>query len=180
MKYNSDQHHRRSIRIPGYDYSQEGWYYITICTQDRIPKFGKVINDQIHLNSFGKIVEKEWKKTESMRFNVNLDEYIIMPNHIHGIIQIVENDDYRRGTMHRAPTTTEQFGKPVNNSIPTIIRSFKSTVTKQINEMRNTPGIRIWQRNFWEHIIRDDKDLNRIQIYIRNNPINWENDDLNN
>jgi len=112
-----------------------------------------------------------------MRGNVELDEYIIMPNHLNGILVIV--DDGGRGTVHRAPTTTpkyESFGKPVSGSIPTIIRGFKSTITKQINELRNTPGAPLWQRNYYEHIVRNEKSLNRIRQYIINNPANWEND----
>ena len=103
--FNQDKHRRRSIRIPGYDYSQEGWCYVTICVQNMIPLFGEIKNGQIRLNAFGKIVEKEWIKTEILRSNIRLDEYVIMPNHVHGIIQILENDDNRRGTMHSAPTT---------------------------------------------------------------------------
>ena len=103
--FNQDKHRRRSIRIHGYDHSQEGWYYVTIWVQNMIPLFGEIKNGQIRLNAFGKIVEKEWIKTEILRSNIKLDEYVIMPNHVHGIIQILENDDNRRGTMHSAPTT---------------------------------------------------------------------------
>jgi REP element-mobilizing transposase RayT len=174
-KYNPEIHHRRSIRIPGYDYSQTGWYYATICTGHMERLFGDVVNGKMVLNEMGRIVETEWIKTTILRHNIKLDEYIIMPNHFHGIINIVE-DVNRRGTERRAPTT-EQFGKPVTNSIPTIIRSFKSAVTKKINEIRNTPGAILWRRNFYEHIIRDENDLNRIRQYIMNNPLKWADDD---
>jgi len=99
------------------------------------------------LNQFG----------EDIRKNLMLDEFIAMPNHMHGIIIIVDG----RGTLQRAPTF-EQFGKPVSNSIPTIIRLFKSTTTKQINELSKTPGIPLWQRNYYEHIIRNENELNKI------------------
>ena len=174
MKYNPDKHHRRSIRLPGYDYASEGWYFITICVQDKRCIFGEIRNHKMVMNNFGLIVDMEWKKTAQLRKNINLDAYIIMPNHIHGVI--VLNDKYNRwGTMHRAPTM-EQFGKPVSGSIPTIIRSFKSAVTKQINKIQNTPGLHLWQRNYYEHNIRSENDLNRIRTYIIENPLKWTED----
>jgi REP element-mobilizing transposase RayT len=135
--------------------------------------FGKIKNDKMILNDIGKIVDKEWKRTAQLRQNIVLDEYIVMPNHIHGIIALNDKHD-GRGTMHRAPTY-EQFGKPVPGSIPTIMRAFKSAVTKNINKIRNTCGRPIWQRNYWEHVIRDANDLNRIRAYIKNNPSKWTN-----
>ncbi len=89
MKYNPDIHHRRSIRLKGYDYSQNGLYFITICTQNRYHLFGTITNDQMALNPIGKIAHDEWLKTESMRPNIRLHEFIVMPNHIHGIIEII-------------------------------------------------------------------------------------------
>ncbi len=191
MRYDPQKHHRRSIRLKGYDYSQPGLYFVTVVTQDHKMLFGDVVNGKMVLNKFGEIVRNEWLKTAEIRKNIELDEYVIMPNHIHGIIVIVNNDGdmvrrgtmHRRGTMRRAPTTTvhqniEQFGKPTSNTIPTIIRGFKSTVTKQINKIRNMPGIAVWQRNYWEHIVRNEIELNRIRKYIIENPKKW-NDDRN-
>jgi REP element-mobilizing transposase RayT len=123
----------------------------------------------VQLNKYGHIVETEWIKTADIRKNVELDTYAIMPNHFHGILLITDNC---RGTEHRAPTV-EQFGKLVSGSLPTIIRSFKATVTKQINQLRNTPGSSVWQRNYYEHIIRNEKKLNKIRKYIINNPLKW-------
>jgi REP element-mobilizing transposase RayT len=173
MTYNPTIHHRRSIRLKEYDYSQAGAYFITICSCNREHMFGEIVDSTMVLNEYGKIVNTEWLKTPEMRPNIELDEFIIMPNHFHGIIII---NDVRRGTMHRAPTI-EQFGKPTSNTIPTIIRGFKSIVTKQINIMRNTPGFPVWQRNYYEHIIRDDESYIRISEYIKNNPIHWDKDD---
>ena len=149
MNYNSEKYHRRSIRIPGYDYSQEGYYFITICVKDHKCIFGEVAGDKMNLNNLGKIVESEWLKTSELRTNVELDEYIIMPNHIHGIIHLLDNVDKCRGTMHRA-ATTEHFGKPVVNSIPTIVRSFKSVITRKFNESCKEHGLKLWQRNYGE------------------------------
>ena len=179
MKYNPDIHHRRSIRLKGYDYSQAGLYFITICTQNRLCLFGEIVDDDrgttiCALNEYGRIAEKEWIKTSKMRPNVRLDVFVIMPNHMHGIIEINEIDDCR-GTMHRAPTV-EQFGKPTLNTIPTIIRGYKSSVTKQINILRNQPGVPVWQRNYYEHIIRDEKSCYQIWEYVQTNPLKWQDD----
>jgi len=123
IKYNPDIHNRRSIRLKGFDYTQAGWYFITICTKDRIELFSHIEDGKIILNKLGEIASSEWLKTEELRSNVELDEYVIMPNHIHGIVHIVDGDC--KGTMHRTPTIPKQiekFGKSVPNSIPTIIR----------------------------------------------------------
>ncbi len=198
MKFN-----RRSIRLPNYDYSQSGAYFITICTHQREWLFGEILNEKMLLNEFGNIARNEWLETPKIRPNLELGEFIIMPNHIHGIIWIKDElskgvsggeDEVDRkgvlqyaprskGTEHRAPTkhhitTVEKFGKPTSNSIPTIIRSFKAATTKQINITRKLPGFAVWQRNYYEHIIRNEKDLNNITQYIKNNPKNWEKDDL--
>ncbi len=127
----------------------------------------------MRLNAFGRIVQDEWFKTAMIRPYVRLfdNEFVVMPNHIHGIIWIVGNVGARR---RRAPTgrhAAERFGKPVPGSIPTIIRAFKSAVTKRINQNRKTPGAPVWQRNYYEHIIRDEPSLNRIRQYIAENPL---------
>lgn len=149
MTGNPNIHCRRSIRLKGYDYSQAGLYFITICTQNQLCLFGEIADNGrgtmiCALNEYGRIAEKEWIKTSKMRKNIQLDGFVIMPNHIHGIIEII---DYR-GTMHRAPTV-EQFGKPTSNTIPTIIRGYKSAVTKQINILRKQHGVPVWQRNYY-------------------------------
>ncbi len=181
----SQNHHRRSIRLQGYDYAQAGAYFITVCTQNRHHLFGKIIDGKMALNDVGGIVADEWMKTAEIRNNIKLDEWVIMPNHFHGIL-IIESRS--TGTARRAPTDarrpptrtpTEQFGKPVSGSLPTIIRSFKSAVTKRVNEIRNMPGAKLWQRNYWEHIIRNENEYHRIAQYIHDNPAKWENDRLN-
>ena len=178
-RYNPEIHHRRSIRLQGYDYSQVGLYFITICTFEKQHLFGKITNGKMILNAFGNIAQNEWVKTTEIRQNIDMLEYIIMPNHMHGIILINDNDD-GRGTVHRAPTyrapTVERFGKPTSNTIPTIVRGYKSTVTKQINMLRQTPGAPVWQRNYYEHIIRDEKSYFEIAEYIRYNPLKWRDD----
>ena len=167
---------RRSIRLQGYDYSRPGAYFITICTHNREFLFGTIVDGEMVLNQYGKIVADEWMKTPKIRREIKLDEWVVMPNHFHGIVWI------RRGTARRAPTNTrraptvEQFGKPVAGSLSTIVQAFKSAVTKHINQLRNTPGMKLWQRNYWEHIIRNDDELNRIRQYVIDNPMQWETD----
>lgn len=175
MPFNPDKHHRRSIRLHDYDYSRAGAYYITICIYNKEHLFGKIANGELQPNEYGKIAENEWIKTFQLRNNIEMDEFIIMPNHFHGII-IISNEPDGTGTARRAPTI-ERFSKPTSNTIPTIIRNYKSAVTKQINDLKNTPGTILWQRNYYEHAIRDEADLNRIREYIINNPRNWENDE---
>jgi len=164
-----DKHHRRSIGLKEYNYSQPGAYFITICAHNKKPILGYVIDGNVHLNEIGKVVESEWLRTFNMRKNLKLDVYVIMPNHFHGII-IISNG---RGTLQCAPTN-EQFGKPVSNSIPNIIRLFKSTATKQINQIRQTPGMELWQRNYYEHVIRNEDEFNQVREYIINNPLQWQ------
>ncbi len=132
--------------------------------------FGSVVDGEMRLNEFGVAVREEWLRTAILRPRVVLGEFILMPNHIHGII--VLSDDGGRGTLQRAPTV-EQFGKPTSDSIPTIVRLFKSATTKRINEMRGTPGSLVWQRNYCEHVMRNDESLNRICQYIATNPLRW-------
>ena len=188
MKYNPEIHHRRSTRIKGYDYSQAGLYFITLCTYKRICLFGEIINMKMVLNEYGRIAEEELIKTSKMRPNIKLEAFIIMPNHIHGIIEIKGGrgtthcdkgmTPHVRGTMHRAHME-ERFGKPTSNTIPTIIRGYKSSVTKQINTMRKQHGVPVWQRNYYEHIIRNEKMHQQISEYIRNNPLQWADDKYN-
>jgi REP element-mobilizing transposase RayT len=148
---------------------------VTLCTHKWRNLFGEINSGKIVLNSKGWIVDEQWQKTATLRPHVTLDEYIIMPNHFHAILMIMESG---KDTARRVPTT-ECFGKPVPMSLPTIIRAFKSAATKHINELRLTPGYHVWQRNYFEHVIRTDHALNRIRTYIRHNPAQWEMDEYN-
>lgn len=164
--------HHRSLRLPEYDYCEGNAYFVTICTVRRTLIFGKIINGTMNLSANGKIVVEEWLKTGSLRTYVILDQFIVMPNHFHGILLI---DGEKGGTARRAPTV-QQFGGPVSSSLPTIIRAFKSAVTNRIDTLRASPNNKIWQRNYYEHVIRNEKSLNRIREYILNNPQTWESD----
>jgi len=175
-KFDPQKHHRRSIRLKGYDYTQSGAYYITIVTYQRQHLFGEVINGVMRLNKLGQIAHNEWFKTAELRPYVELyeDEFVVMPNHAHGIIWIHNALGHGVAVPQR-----EQFGKPVSHSIPTIVRAYKSAVTYAINTLQHQRGAVLWQRNYYEHIIRDEKDLQAKRDYILSNPLNWEDDDEN-
>ena len=162
-----EMHHRRSIRLKGYDYSRPGAYFVTICTHNKECVLGDIIDGNIHLNEFGKVVEEEWLKTFDMRKDLKLDGYVVMPNHFHGII-LVEG----RGVLQYAPT--ENVFRSPSGTIGAVVRGFKSSVTKKINMMRSTTGAPVWQRNYYEHIIRDEEELNQVREYIVNNPLQWQ------
>lgn len=175
---------RRSIRLREYDYSQNGAYFITICTHDRICLFGEIIDGIVHLNDIGRIIAEEWEKTSLIRPEVIIDEYVIMPNHLHGIIFI---DRQTRATQRVAPTelsTNLDFTaiKTLKSkSLGAIVGQIKSISTKRINQFRATQRVTptdkpIWQRNFFEHVIRNEKSLDAIRRYIYQNPLAWEKD----
>jgi putative transposase len=184
MKYDLQKHHRHSIRLKEYDYTQPGAYFITICAYQRMHIFGEVVNGEMVLNETGKIARAEWFKTAELRPYVKLheDEFMVMPNHAHGIIWIVDKagvpcrhipDWAGQRAGQRPVPTTESFGKPVRGSIPTIVRAYKSAVTYVVNNTQNMRGAVLWQKNYYEHIIRNDRELNNIGWYIVNNPYNW-------
>lgn len=177
-------HNRQSLRLQGYDYSSPGFYFITICAQNMEHIFGDVIGGKIRLNECGEIANNEWVKTESIRDNVRLDAFVVMPNHIHGIIEIlVKNPNiganrdsplrYKNGINNSFYKT--KFESPSNN-LGAIIRGYKSAVTKQINQVRQTHGQKLWQRNYYDHIIRNEESLFHIREYIKHNPMNWNKD----
>ena len=176
MKYDPDIHHRKSIRLKGYDYSSDGMYFVTICTQDRSMLFGEVvgadsISARLVLNDAGKMMETLYQDTMHQFHDVSSVKHIIMPNHFHGIIAIARTDDaIVRADIESAPTT-----------LPAVIQSFKrNTTIKYINavkEGRLSPfNKRIWQRNYFERIIRDEDEYLRIWQYIDENPVRWKED----
>ena len=175
MSTNNPRFHRRSIRLPEYDYSQEGAYYITICTRDRKCLFGEIRNGRIALSECGRIVDDWWQCITERYSGVVLDEYVIMPNHMHGIIIINGDADNGVGAIHELPLRIKRRGMILSK----IIGYFKMNSARQINQIHNTPGCPVWQRNYWEHVIRNEKSLHKIREYIHNNPWNWAVDDEN-
>ena len=171
MKYNPDIHHRRSVRLAGFDYSKVGAYFVTICTRERELLFENP--------TYKAIIQDEWHRTATVRPYIRLGEFICMSNHIHGIISIVEPVGARRGlaqnkrATHRvAPTRTMR-----SNSLGAVIGQFKSLTTKRFNQLRETTVMSVWQRNYFERIIRNEDELNRVRQYIHDNPLNWDTDE---
>ncbi|MDD2923411.1 MAG: hypothetical protein PHQ36_14090 [Anaerolineales bacterium] len=170
MKFDPQKHHRRSIRLQGYDYSQAGAYFVTIVAWQREMLFGEIVNGIMVLNDFGKIVAEKWLWLESQYEYVELGAWVIMPNHRHGILIIHDG----RGGSRTAPTTPIR-PKPLGG----LIGAFKTVSTKHINLLRDTEGQVVWQRNYYEHIIRNESEMNRITRYIESNPSMWMDDDEN-
>jgi len=167
--FNNKDHHRRSIRLREFDYTTPGSYFITVCAFNQNLLFGKIVDGNVSLNEYGNIVMNEWLKTPQIRPYVQLDEFIVMPNHIHGILILTS----RTGLGHGTPCPYEEFGVPTRNSIPSVIRAFKSAVARQINLINKTPGNPVWQRNYYEHMIRNENSLNILREYISQNPEKW-------
>jgi REP element-mobilizing transposase RayT len=157
---------RTVLRLKDYDYSKAGGYFITICTHNRDCLFGEVINQEMWLNEAGEIVEQWWLKSRNKFSEISLDSYIIMPNHIHGIIMIM--DDNSLGAIHELPLLRQQM------LIPKTVGYFKMNSAKYINKLREITGISLWQRNYYERIIRNENELSRIREYIQNNPLKWD------
>jgi REP element-mobilizing transposase RayT len=195
------KHKRRSIRLPQYDYGDTGAYFVTICTHERVCLFGQVdtYEGAMTLNALGRVVWDEWENTVILRDYVTLDRFVVMPNHVHGMIWITDsNNQWENITENidisdvgaqrdinvpdvgawRAMPLQRKFSKPIPHSLPTIIGAFKSAVTRKINQHRNTPGALVWQRNYWERVIRNENELNATRMYIATNPARWQQDKL--
>ena len=160
-----EKHRRRSIRLRDYDYSREGVYCVTVCTDGRELLFGEVKDDEMALNELGRIAEEEWLQSARIRIEIELDALVVMPNHVHGIVIIGDNP--RRGDRPVAR------GGPRPRSLGAMMAGFKSAATRRINTMRGTPGASVWQRNYYEHIVRNQATLDRIRQYITDNPAGW-------
>jgi len=201
--YNPNLHKRKSTRLKGYDYSKEGNYFLTICCQDKECLFGDVVNGKMILNNIGEVVNECWLKIPNHFPKVKLKEYVIMPNHIHGIIELIndeksvsnntavenlrvinlkaENEQLLNFIPIKNSIIQNNFQKCTPRSIGSIIKGFKIGVTKWIRDKNNFEPILIesvWQRNYHEHIIRDNREYEKIVKYIINNPSKWEIDKL--
>lgn len=203
MYYNHQIHNRKSIRLKGYDYSQAGAYFVTICTKNRQCLFGEIVNGEMILNEYGIIAYDEWLKTPELRINVELDVFIVMPNHIHGIIVIT---DIVKGVLHTPGDNVvthmpgdatdislmnDKKNVPDNirdlcntslrspsQTVGAIVRGYKSSVTNKINESKHCKGFMVWHRNYHDRIIRNQQSYHNISEYIKNNPAKWNDDSL--
>jgi REP element-mobilizing transposase RayT len=198
MSYDPDKHDRQSIRLRGYDYTQAGAYFITMCalsearkcpqgcTHDRMCLFGRVEAGRMYLNSLGRIVAEEWERSAAIRTEIQMDTYVVMPNHMHGIVLIAPPDDDRRdvrgydiragmqsapavGATGRSPLPDGWDAGPPPKSLGALVAGFKSAATKWINRHRQTPGAPVWQRNYHDRIMRNVREWRRIRGYIATN-----------
>jgi REP element-mobilizing transposase RayT len=179
---------RRSIRLPTFDYGSGGAYFITIVTHDRLPLFGDVLDGQMQLNERGRVVEEAWTQTAIERAEIELDAFVVMPNHVHGIVWITRDEDdssppqHPPGTPPRAPTATaasRRFGAMQPRSLSAMVNGFKGSVTRRLRLVDEWPERVVWQRNYYERVIRDDEELGRIRQYILDNPRQWTDDEEN-
>lgn len=183
-KYNPDIHHRRSIRLKGYDYSQAGLYFITTCCKNRVCLFGEVVDAQMILNDAGKMIEKEWLALVNRFTNIYLHEHIVMPNHFHGILEIMDTNLAAPLVSGLDDISQPQEISSKNKTIGDMMDAFKSITTVEyirgVKTMNWQPfNKKVWQRNYYEHIIRNEKAYQNISNYILNNPAKWEADKFN-
>jgi REP element-mobilizing transposase RayT len=155
MSYYPEIHHRRSIRLDGYDYSEPGAYFITICTSQRELAFGDVVGGVVVLNEHGRIVRTEWMRSVEIRKEVELDTFVVMPNHVHAIVWI---------------------GPDPRKTLGNLVAGFKASVTSRMNVCSDSPDQPRWQRGYWDRIIRNERELNDIRQYIMDNPLKWAED----
>ncbi len=187
LKYNPNIGHRRSIRLKGYDYSQAGLYFITICCHDRACLFGEIVgaenneSPKMALNDAGKIANQCWMEIPKHFPNSVLHEHIVMPNHVHGIIELIsepvgaENFPPNKNRMNDVNGANDYSPlRSPSKTIGSIVRGFKIGVTKWFRN--NADHKTIWQRNYHEHIIRNEQSYQAIAEYIVNNPLKWEDD----
>jgi len=203
MRHDSLNHHRCSIRLRGYDYSRAGAYVITLVAHQRAHLFGKAVNDAMMLNAWGQIAQAEWLSSATIRREIELDAFVIMPNHIHGIVVIEVDDDHGNdagasggclidelanvtGECIRRMPQGEQVDRrslgvrrtplpsgPKPKSLGAFVAGYKSAVTKRINAMREMKDAPVWQRNYHDRIIRNERELNAFRKYIEDNPLQW-------
>jgi REP element-mobilizing transposase RayT len=205
MPYDPKKHHRRSIRLKGYDYSGPGWYYVTICTFERKFLFGEIVHSQMRPAMIGTIAQECWNEIPKHFPRAALDVSVVMPNHLHGILIIGGEVGARHGVPVQPPRPPAAFGQPVPGSLATLLGLFKQAVTRRVEssaavEAAESPHsyrsyghataclqgmpwharttasgapLPIWHENYYEHIIRNEKELNRIREYICNNPLRW-------
>jgi putative transposase len=196
MIYNPDKHHRpvwlpdrRSIHLKGYDYSQSGAYFVTICTQDRACLFGEIEKSEMQLNDASRMIHYWWNQLTNKYPNIELDEFVVMPNHLHGLIIVGADPRVCPETKLPAPPDKnkgEHTGSPLQGpiSLSRMIQWFNTMTTNE--SLRNVKqndwhpfNKRLWQRNYWEHIVCDENELNRIRKYIIENPFKWDQDNEN-
>jgi len=164
MPNESRIHRRRNLRLVGWDYSADDAYFVTLCCVDRSPLFGDIVEGEMRLNAFGELVANTWQWLPAQYPYVILDEWCVMPDHLHGILVLAG----RRGSR-TAPARHGMICTPMRKPVGRLIGAFKTVSTKRINQIRKTPRAIVWQRDFWDHIVRDETEMERIRGYVRTN-----------
>ncbi|MEZ0373087.1 MAG: transposase [Candidatus Sericytochromatia bacterium] len=171
-----------SHRLKGYDYASAGAYFLTVCTHKRQPLFGEIVRGKMQRNPCGQIVWDEWFRSAEIRTEIGLDAFVVMPDHIHGIVlvqpRLVESTSRlilqdEPPPSDAVPSSPERPCGPPPKSIGAFMAGFKSAATTAINQARQSPGAPVWQRNYHDRIVRDLAHINRIRFYIANNPRKW-------
>jgi putative transposase len=196
MRYDPDRRHRSSIRLKDHDYSREGAYFVTICTHQRECLLGEIADREMKLNPVGVIFRDEWLRSAQIRKEIRLDVFVVMPNHIHGIVVLLNDRPHFIGVTDNRPILRRQratAGRPYldyqpehplpppttglrKRSISSFIGGFKSACTRSMNQRLGSSGIPLWQRNYYEHIIRSENSLRAVREYIQANPMRWAHD----
>ncbi|HZF33660.1 MAG TPA: transposase [Candidatus Angelobacter sp.] len=171
MPTDGPDNHRRSIRLREYDYAQPGGYFVTICTHDHKCLFGEVVDSEMHLNELGEIVATEWLQTAEIRSEIALDAFVVMPNHVHAVVFITK--DLPSPSKDVLPRARRGTGP---RSLSALVAGFKAATTRRANSIQRKPIDPLWQRNYYEHVIRNDQDLDRIRRYVTDNPARWTDD----
>jgi putative transposase len=196
MTFDPEIHHRRSIRLRGYDYSQPGGYYVTLCAQGKKHLFGRIVEGEMQRNELGDYIARCWQWLARQYPYVELDEWVVMPNHLHGIIVITGTgvsgsalavpNGRSGGGSPTAPTVQNGKSGGGSRTAPTkckplgrLVGAFKTVSAHHFNEVHGTPSSQLWQRDFYEHVIRNEDELNKIREYIRTNPLRWDSDPEN-
>ena len=164
-------YHRHSIRLHDYDYAQPGAYFVTLCTHERECLLGKITEGTLWLSPAGQVIENCWQALPRYFYAIKLDAFVVMPNHVHGIICILE--------ASLADDASVQRHGAAAGSLTAIVGNFKTVSARRINQLRNTPGAAVWQRNYYEHIIRTPRELDAVRKYIVDNPLKWSLDHEN-
>jgi REP element-mobilizing transposase RayT len=185
MTYNPSIHNRHSIRLQSYDYRTAGAYFVTVCTFQKEPILAEITDGEVRLTSLGEVVLVFWDEIPQHFPHIELDHFVVMPNHVHGIITFNASTasvgaQHAASDVKTADSERAQHAAPLRKVLPAslgaVVRSFKSACTKRINELRATPGLQVWQRNYHERIIRNDAELHALRDYVRHNPARWEED----
>ena len=194
MKFDAEKHHRRSIRLRGYNYAQTGAYFVTIVTKDRECLFGEIVDGEVRLNDAGRVIQATWNELPEHYPGVECDASIVMPNHVHGVIVLGDDGGVGSNDVGAGPRACPERGKPQSSgqprgvaptiSLPDVVHRLKTLTTKRyIDGVKSSDWAsfagRLWQRNYYEHIVRDENELRCIREYIVNNPLQWESDQEN-